>query len=218
MRFTFLTGIGLLFTTALCVSAQPKPGPVISTGVSPRGVPTEYQAQAKAGNVTIAADFVGHSVPTPESTYTTEQYVVVEAALFGKADDRVTLSPDHFSLRINGKKAAQQSAPYAMTFSSLKDPAWEESQAAAKVEKSKTSIGGSGGGAADEPKPLPPKMPLDLARVMQQKVQKASMPQGDRPLPVAGLLFFSYGGNLKKISSLELIYEGPAGKAQLTLQ
>lgn len=220
MRRTLTTGIALFFTSALFVNAQPKPGLIISTGVAPRGAPTEYQGKAQAGTVTIAADFVGHAVPTPESTFTTEQYVVVEAALFAKPDERVTLSPDHFSLKINGKKALLQSVPYGVIFDSLKSPDWEEAQAAAKVEKSKTSIGsgGGGGGGADDPKPAPPKMSLEVARAMQQKVQKASLPQGDRPLPVAGLLFFPYGGNVKKINSIELIYSGPAGKATLVLQ
>jgi hypothetical protein len=219
MQRTLITGIGLLFTTALCATAQQKLGPIISTGVTPRGTAAEYQAKAQAGTVTIAADFVGHSVPTPEATFTNEQYVVVETALFGKPGDRLTLSPDHFSLKINGKKSVLQSVAFSVIFESLKDPDWEESQAAAKVEKSKTSIGGGGGGGgADEPKPAPPKMSLELARAMQQKVQKASLPQGDRPLPVAGLLFFQYGGNVNKINSIELIYAGPAGKATLALR
>jgi hypothetical protein len=218
MRRISIAGIGLFFTAALLATAQQKPGPIISTGVAPRGAPTEYQAKAQAGTVTIAADFVGHSVPTPEQTFTSEQYVVVETALFAKPAERLTLSPDHFSLKINGKKSLLQSVPYGMVFESLKSPDWEEAQAAAKVEKSKTSIGGGGGGGGDEPKPAPPKMSLEVSRAMQQKVQKASMPQGDRPLPVAGLLFFPYGGNVKKINSIELIYSGPAGKATLALQ
>ena len=55
-------------------------------------------------------------------------------------------------------------------------------------------------------------------RAMEQKVQKATLPEGDRALPVAGLIFFQYGGKTKGIKSLELIYSGPAGKATLTLQ
>jgi hypothetical protein len=53
---------------------------------------------------------------------------------------------------------------------------------------------------------------------MAQRVQKASLPEGDRPLPQAGLIFFQYGGKTESIRSLELIYDGPAGKATLKLQ
>jgi hypothetical protein len=207
---------GIVFVAGLL--AQQKPGLIVSTGVPPRAV-ADYQAHAQAGSVTIAADFVGHSVPTPEATFNTDQFVAVEAAFFGKDGERLVLAPEQFSLRVNGKKSALPSQPYALMFGSLKDPEWEEAQAVAKVEKAKTSIGSSGGGGgADDPKPLPPKMPIEVSRAMQQKVQKASMPQGDRPLPQAGLLFFQYGGKLQGIRSLELLYDGPAGKAKVELQ
>src|SRR5579864_3887972 len=78
-----------------------------SRGMPPRVAPSEYQAHAQAGAVTIAAEFMGHSVPTPEGTYTTEDFVVVEAALFGSPQaPRAKLSIGDFSLRINGKKVA----------------------------------------------------------------------------------------------------------------
>jgi hypothetical protein len=44
------------------------------------------------------------------------------------------------------------------------------------------------------------------------------MQEGDRPLPQAGLLFFLYRGKTESIRSLELIYNGAAGTATLTLQ
>jgi hypothetical protein len=220
MALRAISGIGFLFAVGLLALAQQKPGPIVSTGVPPRASPADYQAQAQTGTVTIAADFAGHSVPTPEATFTTDQYVVIETGLFGKAGDRLTLSPDQFSLRINGKKSSLQSMPYGVIFNSLKDPEWEAAQVSEKAEKSKTSVngGGGGGGGADEPKPAPPKMPIGVARAMEQKVQKASLPEGDRPLPVAGLIFFQYGGNVKNIRSIELFYSGTDGKAKLTLQ
>jgi len=213
-----IVGIGLFLAIGVFATAQPKPGLIVSTGVPPRPAPSDYQAQGQTGTITIAADFTGHSIPTPDATFTTEQYIAFEVGLFGKAGDRTTLSPDQFSLKLNGKKSVIQSSPYALIFSSLKNPEWEEEQVAAKVEKAKTSINGSGGGGADDPKPAPPKMPIGVARAMEQKVQKAALPEGDRALPLAGLLFFQYGGNVKKLSSIELLYNGPAGKAKLTIQ
>jgi hypothetical protein len=220
MKLRVLPDIGLFLALGFLANAQPKPGLIISTGVPPKAGPADYQGQSQAGTVTIAADFTGHSVATPEATFTSEQYIAFEVGIFGKAGDRVTLSPSQFTLKINGKKAVLESVPFAVIFGSLKNPDWEESQAAAKVEKSKTSVNGSGGGGggADDPKPAPPKMSITELRAMQQKVQKAAMPEGDRPVPQAGLLFFPYGGNVKKLSSLELSYNGSAGKAKLTIQ
>jgi hypothetical protein len=53
---------------------------------------------------------------------------------------------------------------------------------------------------------------------MAQRVQKAVLPEGDRALPQAGLLFFSYRGKPQGIRSIELLYSGPAGKVTLPLQ
>jgi hypothetical protein len=57
-----------------------------------------------------------------------------------------------------------------------------------------------------------------VQRAMAQRVQRASLPEGDRPLPKAGLIFFQYRGKTQNLQSLELIYDGPAGKATLKLQ
>jgi hypothetical protein len=223
MRLFPVLKIGVCITAlCLCAQGQNAPGkeaPVNeSKGVPPRISPAEYQTHAQAGTVTIAAEFTRHAVGTPQGTFTTEDYLVVETAFFGPAGARAKLAIDDFSLRINGKKGALPGQPYGMVLSSLKDPEWEPP---VKAEKSKTSMSGDGGGGgqgqSNDPPPVP-KMSFPERRAMEQKVQKATLPEGDRALPVAGLIFFQYGGKTKGIKSLELIYAGPAGKATLTLQ
>src|SRR5579864_4383585 len=184
-------------------------------GLPPRATPGDYEVHVQAGTVTVAAEFKGHFVPTPQGTYSTEDYVAVETGLFGPPGARIKLSIDDFSLRINGKKTSLSSQPYGLIFSSLKDPEWVPPDA--PEAKSKTSIGGGGGGQNDPPPP-PPKMPIELRRAMEQKVQKSVLPEGDRALPQAGLIFFQYRGKTEHIRSLELTYTGPAGKATLMLQ
>lgn len=201
---------------ALCLRAQAPDAPAVSEskGMPPRATPADYQARTQAGTLTLAAEFVGHSVPTPESTYSTEDFVVVETGLFGPPDARAKLSIGDFSLRINGKKMAMPSQPYGLSFSSLKDPQWEPPS---KPKGSKPTIDQGGGQPDDSFQPIV-RMPIELKRTMQQRVQRASMPEGDRALPAAGLLFFEYRGKTDNIKSLELIYSGPAGKATLALQ
>jgi hypothetical protein len=189
--------------------------PVESKGMPPRATPGDYQAHAQAGAVTVAAEFIGHSVPTPEATYVTEDFVVVEAGIFGPPDARTKLSITDFSLRINGKKTALLSQPYGLTFGSLKDPEWEPP--AKPKEDSKPTLD-AGGGKADDTFKTVPRMPIGLKRTMQQRVQRVSMPEGDRALPQAGFLFFEYRGKTQGIRSLELVYSGPAGSATLALQ
>jgi hypothetical protein len=222
---TALSIAGVLMFT-VCLPAQEQDatsheGPGKDTpakGMPPRTAPSEYQAQAQAGTVTIAAEFMGHAVPTPEQTVNAEDYVVVEAGLFGAAGAKIKLARGDFSLRINGKKVASPSEPYELVFKSLKDPQWQPPE----TEESKGSKGGltSGntGGAGNQPPPLPPKMPFELRRAMEQHVRRAAMQEGDRDMPQAGLLFFLYHGKTESIRSLELIYSGAAGNATLTLQ
>jgi hypothetical protein len=187
----------------------------------PRATPADYQVSAKVGDLTLAADFAGHSVPTPDAVYSTEEYVVVEVAFFGPPQAHTKLSYEDFSLRINGKKTPVPSQPYAMVFKSLKDPEWVPPEAAEKKSRTSLDSGGSGGGN-DKPNPGDPPpvvhVPIEVERAMELKVQKAALPGGDRALPGAGLLFFQHVGKDKSIRSVELIYDGPAGKAVLALQ
>ncbi len=209
-------------------STQPVPGqavpgketPFEAKGLPPRVSPTEYQFHTQAGSVTIAAEFTGHSISTPQGILNTEDYVVVETGLYGAPGARLVLSPDDFTLRINDKKTPQPSRPYGMVIGSVKDPDWEPPVPA--ESKSKTSLNSGGGGRGDQrdansPPPIV-HIPVPVQRAMAQRVQRASLPEGDRALPVAGLIYFQYRGKTQSIHSLELIYNGPAGKATLSLQ
>ncbi len=227
MRVFSALRTGLLITgtflAAISMPAQEagKEPPSTSRGMPPRAAPSDYQAQGKAGNVTIAAEFMGHAVPTPEQTLSADDYIVVEAGLFGPPGARTTLARSDFALRVNGKKTALPNEPYELVFKSLKDPEW---QPPVEKDESKSSKGGitggsnGGGGGGNEPPPPPPKMPFELRRAMELHVQKAVMEEGDRALPQAGLLFFLYRGKREGIHSLELIYSGAAGSATLTLE
>ena len=186
-------------------------------GLPPRATPEDYQAHAAAGTVTIAAEFLEHAVPTAQGPLSTEAYVVVEAAIFGQPDAGIKLSLENFSLRINGKNDPLPSQPFGLVGKSLKDPDLEPPAAAAKPKTNVNGGGGAGQGDSNAP-PMPVHIPIEVQRSMQQRVQKAALPEGDRTLPVAGLLFFQYSGKAKSIRSVDLIYNGPAGKATLELQ
>ncbi len=185
-------------------------------GLPARATPAEYQAHAQAGAITLAAEFTGHSINTPgAATLATEDYVVVEVALFGPPEANVTLSDANFSLRINGKKPLP-AQPYLMVFGSLKDPEWVAPEEAAD-KGGKTSIGAGGGGNDPGATPKVFHPPFALSRQWQQVVQKAALPEGQRGLPAAGLIFFKYHGKSDGIDTMELTYAGSAGKALLKL-
>ena len=183
-------------------------------GMPPRAAPSDYQAQGQVGAVAIGAEFMGHSLPTPEATYDSDEYVVVEVGLFGPPQATAKLATSDFSLRVNGNKKVLPNQPFELVFRSLKDPAWEPPKS---EDKSKSSFSTNGGGNSGDPPPLPPKMPLELRRAMEQHVQHSAMLEGDRRLPQAGLVFFEYRGKTKNITSLELIYSGAAGNTTISL-
>lgn len=226
MRFTCVLRTSLALCAALgwavpgVAGQEENPKEVLIKGMPPRVAATEYQGHAQAGSVMIGAEFDAHSVPTPDHTFSTEDYIVVEAAFFGPPGARLNLSRDDFSLRVSGKKMPLASEPYELVLKTLKDPEWQPPES--EDSKDKGSKGGlttgGGGGAGDKLPPIPPKMPFPLRRAMEQQVERSAMEIGDRPLPQAGLLFFLYRGKTENIKSLELIYSGAAGKATIDLQ
>ncbi len=222
MRHSTFPGTGALvgiLAAALFLPAQNGPPNSAPTNkdapnLPPRATPADYQTQAKAGTVTIAAEYDDHSLPTPDGPLTTEEYIVVETCLFGPPAARLTLSPGDFSLRINGRKAPLPAQPYGLVLKSLKDPYWIPPESESEGKGSKTMIGS---GSEKDPAILPHvvHMPIELQRAMEKKAQRSSMPEGEHALPTAGLLFFEHRG---KVNSVELFYNGPAGKATLALQ
>jgi hypothetical protein len=186
------------------------------SAIAPRATPGDDQAQAPAGPITIAAEFTGHSIATPETIYSTEEYVVVEVGIFGPAGARVKLTHEDFSIRINGKKLPSPAQPYGLVSKNAKDPAWED-LAPPETKKSKGGVSTGGDGKNDSGPPPVFHVPVELKRAMEQKVLKASLPEGERVLPEAGLIYFEHGGKITNVRSIELIYSGAAGKATLTL-
>jgi hypothetical protein len=226
MRFFSAVRIGavsaVLSVSALAQTPRP-PAPTASElksseakGIPPRATPADYQTHATAGTVTIAAEFMGHAVPTPEQTLSSEDYVVVETGFFGPAEARLNLSSADFALRINGKKSPTPSAAFELVAQSVKDPEWQPPEQ--PEAKSKGGLSTGGRGKDDNSMPVVIHVPIELRRAMALRVQKASLPQGDRPLPQAGLIYFQYRGQTKSIHSVELIYSGAAGSATLALQ
>lgn len=183
-------------------------------GLPPRTSPSDYPVQAKLGAITLAAELAGHGIPAPDAPLSTDSYLVVEVAFFGPSGTRLPVSFGDFSLRINNKKNPTPSEPYERVGTTVKDPEWAPPE---KPQKGGGGILGGGGGGNNDTSKEPPRPPAELRRAWAQRVKKTALADGDRPLPQDGLIYFSYGGTLKSIRSLELIYAGAAGKATLDL-
>lgn len=209
----------LAVAAAAAAGGQTVEAPKESQGLLPRGSAAEYAARGQVGKITIAADFTGHGVPTSQQPLVSEDYVGVEVALFGPPDARLTINAADFTLKINGKKTPLESEPWGLVAKEIKDPEWMPVEP--PKEKSAGGISGSAGGGGrqpGDPPPLPPKVPVELLRSWQQLLKRSALPEGDRALPQAGMLFFRHRGKLENIKSVELTYQGAAGKAAIQLQ
>src|ERR1039457_6139497 len=79
-------------------------------GIPPRAAPADYQAQAPAGTVTVGAEFIGHSIPTPGgSAYRARVYVGGRDTARGRRGD-----PSSAVQRVSGgrdREAASRRPP-----------------------------------------------------------------------------------------------------------
>lgn len=216
--FRFAAQAWLVVAASSCLWGQANPAGREAHGLPVRATPVDYQAQGVTGDYTIAADFTGHAIPNELDPLHAEDHIAVEVAIFGPPDARLMIQAAHFSLRVNGRKEVLPAQPWPLVAKSIKDPNWVPEEGLGQG-KSKGGISGSGGDRQPgEPPPPPPKPPFELFRSWQQRVGKAAIAEGERPLPQAGLIFFPYRGKTENIRSLELIYQGPAGKATLVLR
>jgi len=217
--------LALILAAAFCLQAQEAAPqstdtkPKESLGLPPRVSALDYQTQTKVGDLLIGAEFVRHSIPTPQGPLTNEDYVSVEIGIYGPPGSHLKISMEDFTLRINGKKKnVLHEAPFGMVLQGLKDPEWAPPEP--PKPKSKTSLGGvsagGDGGGGNDPPPVV-HIPIETTRNWGQRLQKAALPLGDRALPVAGVIFFLYRGRADKIDEVELNYAGPAGKATIDL-
>lgn len=194
----------------------------------------EYPAKMQVGRVTIAAENLGPSVPTPSGGIFTQEYLTIEVAIFGAVKgQRETFNHQQFALRINGSKVPLRPDSPGTVAASLKYPDWERRS---RLEASAGA--GDGGIILGRPRaverfpgdrrpaeqrgsgvPLPrvdnPNSRKPETATVDELVQNAALPEGDAALPVTGCLYFAFKGKLKSIKKLELLYEGPLGESSL---
>ncbi len=196
-------------------------------GTRPKTSAADYPVHVEIGTVTLAAEYLVHSLPTPKGTLIATDYLIVDVAFFGPAFSRLKMSPDNFTLRINGSKGQPLTTePPGMVAGSIKFPSTHPHL------ETTGSVSAGDGTVSVGPRPPPSRFPGDgnertaqapsVKEVQEEnsidfRVQNATLPEGEHNLPRSGLLYFFYRGKVKNIHSLDLYYEGPIGKAALKL-
>lgn len=193
--------------------------------ISPRAAPADYKAHAAlSAEHTIAAEFLGRTVPAPNAAFVLPHYVVVEVAIFTK---EFTFHAGRFSLKLNGKTALLAQTP-GMVAASLKYPSWENQRqitATGNVGNAGVILGRDttsrfpGDRRAPQP---PPGAPVQTETVPESApwdwVSKLAWEEGPAKGPAGGLLYFPYQGNLAKLKTIDLIYNGPETLTTLPLR
>jgi hypothetical protein len=203
-------------------------GIAVAQGTEPKTAPSDYPVHVQMEAVTMAAEYLVHSLPTTKGTLVANDYLVVEAAFFGPLYSRLKMSPDNFLLRINGRGEPLTTDAPGMVAQSIKFPGMRPHL------ETTGSVSAGDGTVTVGPRPPASRFPGDgndrtapgqgptVTEVNQEnsveyRVQAASLPEGEHSLPRSGLLYFFYRGKTKNIRSVELFYNGPMGKASLKL-
>jgi hypothetical protein len=212
-----------LFATSLAI-CQP---------LAPKVSADLYPSHATFGQYSFGADYLVHTIPSPPGGLFAADYLVIETALFGPNSQIAHLRAEHFRLRINGSKTPLPPQSPGTVAASLKYSNYEN-------QRSVVLSGGVGnadviygprptsrfpgdptvGRPVPQPVPEPehpgteekaPPPPID------ERIQLLAWPEGEHAPPLAGLLFFRFSGKTKSIKLLELLYDGPLGKAIIKL-
>jgi hypothetical protein len=198
--------------------------------VKPRANAAAYPATAKVSPlIDIAAESLARSVPTEQGVLFAPDHLVIEVAFFGPSLRGIRMSPGQFSLTVDGKKIPLQADTPGTVSSSMRDTPWNmrpNLEAAGSINNSGVIIGGrrpttgipeldQRGRGPNAPRAPAPEdrsgRQVDRTIDVKQAVQEAALTECECKPPVAGLLYFPYGGKLKSIKSLVLHYTGVEG-------
>jgi hypothetical protein len=204
----------------------------LPAGTEPKSKASDYPKHMKLEALDIGAEYLARL--TPDGHFA-GNYIVVEVALFPDRRKEIDVALSYFRLRVNGRELAQLAqSPQSVAFA-LKNPEAEGfrgPQASIGAGQGSVIVGGPARTGRFPGDPQARRAPRPEPRDQdQQPPDPATQPLSDFEAAVrfaldegrsttarSGLVYFYWNENLKKIRSLELIYEGPAGKASLAIR
>jgi len=206
---------------AACLPAQPREA-------------TAYPVHVTLGARTLAVEYLARSIPVTGGSLFAEDYLAIEVAFFGAKNDSLVVSSAHFGLRMNGGKTPILAQAPGVVAGSLKygQASRRRLEVGAGVGDASVTLGRPApverfpGDPSVRRAPMPrvpsqapsaPGVEQQPAAPVEEMIASAALAEGERKLPVQGLLFFPYRGKPGSVKKLELEYEGPAGRATVTL-
>lgn len=179
-----------------------------------------------------AFEYNVRSIGAGNTSFITDEYLVVEAAVFPAAGQSVNINTQKLTLRLNGRKEVLLTQTPAMVAASLKYPDWGWQRGAVahagvgdrgiilgRPQQVERFPGDNRPAQGRLPGPVP-RTPSDPVPSQEQEppidlsefLQKTALPEGSMTRPVSGYVYFPYKGKLEKIKTVELLIE--AGGAE----
>lgn len=199
--------------------------------IEPKPKAGDYPAHAQTAAASIGAEFLGRYLPGEKTSYMTGDYMVVEVGFYPAIKGNLlSLRSGDFRLRLNGKRDLATQSP-GIVAGALRNPHWEH-------ERGVTTSGGIGPAVIvvrperrqprfpGDPESRPPAGDRSEPRIKDENQEqdagdaaiRRALVDGQVDRPVAGLLYFAWDEPIRKLKSVDLVYEGPAGKLVIPLK
>ncbi|MCX7604533.1 MAG: hypothetical protein N2036_10715 [Bryobacteraceae bacterium] len=203
----------------------------LAGGLDPRARAEDYPQHTALAAASLGAEYHGRAFESQAGRFFTQDYLVVEAALF-PAGAPLEFAPSHFRLRLNGRSPELLPVTPGTVALAIRNPDQYEQRPQV------VAGGGVGGGQVIFGRPRPvERFPGDPeARVPSPSGTRQASPAEELVASAeaaerfglsrveaprggaAGLVYFYWRGKHSKLKKIELIYDGPAGRATLRLR
>lgn len=214
---------GLLLVLLACAAT--------AGGLDPRPRAEDYPHRAALGAAALGVEYHGRAFESQAGRFFTQDYLVVEAALFPAAGP-IEFAPSHFRLRLNGRGPELLPVTPGSVALAIRNP--DQFEHRPQVVAS----GGVGGGQVIFGRPRPVERfpgdpeariptpsgtrqasPAEEAAASAEAAERFGLSRVEAPRGgAAGLVYFYWRGRHSKLKKIELIYDGPAGRASLRLR
>ncbi len=203
---------------------------ICSAGIKPRASSSDYRHHETLKGTTLAAEVVpARQVQSTFATDLTQDYVVLEVALYPTVDGPLNVSTGDFLLHCGNEivrpgtpnaiaeRRHHQSAPrrsdvdiyptVGIGYESGNDPVTGRRRGIYTT----TGVGVATGGATN---PRPASTDQDRS-TMALELEEKQLPAGSASQPVAGYLYFAFPASKQKKVAYELEYDGPTGRVRM---
>lgn len=222
-----------LFRSAITLTAVA--AIALAQGTESKRAASEFPVQARLGDLDVAAEFMVRLISLGRESFVTDNFLVVEVALFPREGKPYTVRTNAFTLRVNGRKESLFAQPPAAVIASVKYPDWEWQRMGSATAQAGDGRIGMGQPAPVERFPGDPNArrlprpvgnPADTANPVAVErmppgdvINQSALPEGMRKTAVSGYVFFPWRGNPAKLKTAELtITDETSGAVTLRLR